>query len=814
MMNFLTQDLIYAARQLRKSPAFTAAAVLTLALGIGANLTVFLILYGVLLRPLPFPQPHQLVRINRLYFGNHLSPAYAGTKALFMHRASRTLESAAAYDYVPSHVNLLQGNQVVPLNALRVTSDFFRVFQMEPRVGRGFSAADMVPNAAGVAVLSDAAWRQQFAADSNVLGRPITLGNKQYTVIGVANPAFRLDARSDVWIPLPITESAEDHSNQYNFIARLKPGVTRAQAEDDLRRTLLQLKSTYPDLWDQQESVRVQDLHESFVGDIAPALTMLMGAVGLVLVIVSANILSLLLTRSIARRREMGLRSALGASGWRLLRQLLVENAVLCCLGGMLGAVLAGFATPMLMHLSPLPLPEFASLHVGGSALLFAAALVLACALLFSLVPAVESRRTQLNESLRVNSTQIAIGRNLAQKSLVVGEVAVSLMLLVAAGLLLTSFWKLIHVSPGFDAGNVLTFKTSFNEQQIASSAALGQRMDELVARLEAQPGVEAAAAVNSLPTQLTPDLPFEILGRKAGNPDASGNEQYMPVTAHYFDALRIPVIAGRSFRLSDTHGAQPVVIINQQVAREFFKDQNPIGQHIRIGASMGPGFEDGVREIVGVAGDTKHSGLDAPAPGITYLPAAQIPDSLTRMDNGLVGQSWIIRTRSGQVGVASAAQRIFMDNARTPLLSVETMQSVISASMAQQRFTMMLLGCFGLMSLLLGGAGLYGVMSYSVARRTKEIGVRMAIGAQRTDILRMVLREAGLLVGLGLVVGLAASLAGAQLLRSLLFGIAPRDPFTLAATCGVLLLTSLFAAWWPARRAASTEPMQALRME
>jgi predicted permease len=814
MMNFLSQDLLYAVRQLRKSPAFTAAAVLTLALGIGANLTVFLILYGVMLRPLPFPQPQQLVRINRLYFGNHLSPAYAGTKALFMHRASRTLESAAAYDYVPSHVNLLQGNQVVPLNALRVTSDFFRVFQMEPKIGRGFSAADMVPNAAGIAVLSDTAWRQQFAADPNILGRSITLGNKQYTVVGVANPAFRLDAKTDVWTPLPIIESAEDHSNEYNFIGRLKPGITRVQAEDDLRRTLLQLKSTYPDLWDQQESVRVQDLHESFVGDIAPALTMLMGAVGLVLVIVSANILSLLLTRSIARRREMGLRAALGASGWRILRQLLVENAVLCCLGGILGAVLAQFATPLLMHLSPLPLPQFASLHVGGSALLFAAGLMLACALLFSLVPAVESRRTQLNESLRVNSAQIATGRNLAQKSLVVGEVAVSLVLLVAAGLLLTSFWKLMHVSPGFDAGNVLTFKTSFTDQQAASSAALGERMDELVTRLEAQPGVEAAAAVNSLPTQLTPDLPFEILGRKAGSSDASGNEKYMPITAGYFNALGVPVMAGRSFRLSDTHGAEPVVIMNQEVAREFFKNQNPIGQHIRIGGGMGPGFEDSVREIVGVVGDTKSAGLDAPAPGILYLPASQIPDSLTKMDNGLLGVSWVVRTKSSQVDVAAAAQRIFMDNARTPLLSVETMQSVISASMAQQRFTMMLLGCFGLMSLFMGGAGLYGVMSYSVARRTKEIGVRMAIGAQRTDILRMILREAGLLVGLGLVVGLAASLAGAQLLRSLLFGIAPRDPFTLAATCGVLLLTGLFAAWWPARRAASTEPMQALRME
>jgi predicted permease len=287
-----------------------------------------------------------------------------------------------------------------------------------------------------------------------------------------------------------------------------------------------------------------------------------------------------------------------------------------------------------------------------------------------------------------------------------------------------------------------------------------------------------------------------------------------MPITAHFFDALRIPVMAGRSFRVSDAAGTQPVAIINEQLARTYFKGENPIGQHIRVGAAMGPGYEDSVREIVGVVGDTKNAGLDEPAPGILYLPQAQIPDREAGMENGLLGLNWVVRTKSSQLDVASAAQRIFMDNARTPLLSVETMQSVISASTAQQRFTMMLLGCFGLMSLLMGGAGLYGVMSYSVARRTKEIGVRMAIGAQRTDILRMILREAGLLVGLGLVVGLASSLAGAQLLRSLLFGIAPRDPFTLAATCGVLLLTGLFAAWWPARRAASTEPMQALRME
>jgi predicted permease len=814
MMNFLKQDVLYAARQLRKSPGFTTTAVLILALGIAASLTVFLILYGVLLRPLPFPQPQQLVRINRFYPILHdtVVPAYSGTKALFLRRASRTLESAAAYDYIPNHVNLLQGDQVVPLEAVRATSDFFRVFQMEPKIGRGFLPADMTPNAPGVAVLSDAAWRQQFAADPNIVGRPITLGDKQYTVVGVANPDFRLDARVDVWTPLEIAESPGDQSNDYNFVARLKPGVTLVQAQDDLRRVLLQFKSTYPDLWNQYEAVRLVDLHDSLVGQMRPALEMLMGAVGLVLVIVAANILSLLLTRSIARRREMALRAALGATGWRILRQLLVENALLCILGGVIGAWLAEVVTPALMQLSPLPLPPFVSLHMGGLALLFAAGLVLACALLFSLVPAMESRRTQLNESLRINSAQVAGGRNLPQKSLVVGEVAVSLVLLVAAGLLLTSFWKLVHISPGFAVKNVVTFKTSFTDQQVVTSAALGQRLDQLTARMEAQPGIEAAAAVNSLPTQLTPDLPFDILGRPAGNPDASGEEKFMPITADYFKALRIPLMAGRTFRLSDTHGTEPVVIINEQVAGEYFKGQNPIGQHIRIGAIMG--LEDGVREIVGVVGDTKNSGLDAPAPGIMYLPGAQIPDTITRGGIGLRGVSWVVRSKTGQVDVAAAARRIFKDDARTPLLNVETMQDVIRASVAQQRFTMLLLGCFGLISLLMGAAGLYGVMSYTVARRTKEIGVRLAIGADRGDILRMVLREAGLLVGLGLMVGLAASLAGAQLLRSLLFGVAPRDPLTMAAMCAVLLLTGLFAAWWPASRAAATEPMEALRVE
>jgi predicted permease len=811
---FLNQDVPYAVRQLRKTPGFTFATVLTLALGIGANLTVFLLLYGVLLRPLPFPHPERVVRVERSYANGVAVPAYSGTVALFLRRSSHSFESAAIYDYIPSNVNLVQEGEAIPLKALRTTSDFFHVFAMEPAVGRDFNPGDMVQNAPGVAVISNAIWRERFASDPNILGKAITLGNRRYSIIGVARPEFRLDGRVDVWIPLPIVESPKDSGHEYNLVARLRPGISRIQAEADLKDGLLQLKNIYPDLWDQNESARALDFHDSLVGDIRPALEMLMGAVALVLVIVSANILSLLLTRSIARRREMSLRSALGASGWRILRQLLVENALLCLAGGVAGILLAQLAAPILMHLSPLELPAFSSMQMGAPAVAFAAVLTLGCALLFSLVPAFESRSTQLSESLRVNTTQIAGGRHLAQKALVVSEVAVSLVLMVAAALLLTSFWKLVHTAPGFDTRNVITFKNAFTDDQAASSASLGQRLDELTGRLEAIPGVASAAAVSNLPTQLVADLSFDIVGRSKDRKDAGGDEKYIGITPHYFDALRVPMLSGRSFTQSDSHGSAPVVIVNQQFVRTYFKGENPIGQNIQIGATMGPGFEDSVREIVGVAGDIKQTGLDQPTPGVMYLPAAQLPDQETRMFNGLLGMSWIVRTKSAQVDVATAARRIFMDNAHTPLLSVEPLDVVVSASVAQQRFSMILLSAFGLISLVLGAAGLYGVLSFAVARQTKEIGVRMAVGAQRGDIIGMVLRDAGKLILLGLVIGVIGALAGAHLLQSMVFGIAPRDPLTLACMCGVLLLTGLFAAWWPARRAAATEPMQALRAE
>jgi len=685
---------------------------------------------------------------------------------------------------------------------------------MEPALGRGFAVADMAPNAARVAVLSDATWRQRFAADPNVVGRVITLGNEDCTVVGVANRRFELDRPVDVWLPLRISEAPGDRANNFNFVGRLKAGITTAQAEDDLKRVLFEFKNTYPDLWNQYESVRVIDFHDSVVGQIRPSLEMLMGAVSLLLLIVSANILSLLLTRSIARHREVGLRAALGASGWRIFQQLLIENLTLCVNGGVVAILLARFATPLLLHLSPIELPQFTKLDFGAAGFVFASLLVIGCALLFSLVPMLEARRACVNDSLRSSPAQMAAARNPYQRALVVGEIGLSLILLAGAGLLLTSFWRLFNTPPGFDDRNLLTFKTSFNKEQAGDSATLGRNLSELIDQIQEQPGVDSAAAAMVLPTQTGPDLPFDVVGRPAGAQGSAGDEKYVPITANYFVALRIPVLNGRPFRSSDEHNSTPVVIVNQEFAHRYFPAENPIGRHILIGAAMGPGFEDNPREIVGVVGNTKQVGLDRPDPGVMYVPADQVPDALTRLDIGQLGMSWIVRVKSPQLGLVDPLRQVFSRHGRIPLLNVESMQDLMGASVAQQRFSMLLLSIFGLISLVLGAAGLYGVMSYTVARQTKEIGIRMALGARPGDISQMVLREAFFLVGCGLTVGIIVSVAGAHLLRSLLFGVTPHDPITFVSAVAVLLIMGLFAAWWPARRAAKVDPMVALRYE
>lgn len=808
----LWRDIRYGHRQLRKSPGFTAAVICTLALGIGANLIVFLVLYGVVLRPLPFPHPSRFVQINETYHGQALR-AVTATEALFFRRECKICESMAAYT-APSNANLIRSHGATPLTVEHVTAGFFRVFEEEPVIGRGFRAKDMVPNGPGTVVLSNATWRHDFGANPDIIGKAVTIGSNIYTVIGVASPKFRLQWKADAWVPLPIVEHSGDHNHSYFAVARVKPGVSMVQANLDMKQVLREYRQAYPNTWGRDMGVRAVGLHEVIVGKLRRPLEMLMGAVLLVWIIVAANILGLLLTRAEARRQDTGVRMALGATAWRLLRTLLIENLLLCAAGGTAGVLAAWLLTPVLMRLSPLPLPAFASLGIGGSALVFAGVLILICVLTFSLVPALETRRSRLSESLKLNTTRVASGRHVAQRVLVVGQVAVSLMLLVGAAILLSTFWKLVNVSPGFNAKNVLTFRSSLTAPQKSTTPLLAQRLNELTARIEALPGVESAAEAFSLPMEHRGvGLPFTVPGqtRRGTSQDAD----YIPITANYFHSLGIPVVEGRAFTLSDRSGSTPVVVVNEKFAKMYLKGQNPIGRHILIGAGMGAKFKDQAREIVGVVGNVRESALESPAPPIMYLPTAQVPTKAMRFLNELSGSnSWVVRLKSAHVDVMPQIRRIFMLKAHSPLLSVEPMSSVVSASVAPQRFSMILLCAFGLISLAMSCAGLYGVMSYNVARRAKEIGVRMALGARREDIAKGVLKDAGWLVGIGVVIGIVTSLAAGKLISSLLFGVKPQAPLALLVASVVMLLTGLFAAWWPALRAAGIEPMEALRNE
>lgn len=810
----MLNNIRYAIRQLRHAPGFSITAILTLALGFGANTIVFTVLYGALIRPLPYPHAKQLVRIERYFPTMGLEPANPATKFLFIARESRAFDTVAAYDFAQGHLNLVESGNPTALAASHVSSGFFKTFMMPPVMGRDFNSADNGPQAAPVAIISYALWQQHYAGDPSIIGRNVTLGAGSYTVIGVANRHFALEEKTDVWVPLSLEENPHDHTNVYNMVGRMKPGITLAAANADLTRTLAAFARQYPSLLSDNEGVRAVDLRTSLTGDVRPALQILMAAVGLILLIVCANVLSLLLARTIARRREMSMRSALGASGWHILRQLLAENLILCLLGGVAALGIAYICTPLLLRLSPLRLPEFALLEIDLPVALFVIAGVFVCAAIFSIVPALEVRNIRLNDALRSNSNQSIGTRNLPQRLLIVGEVAVSLVLLIGAGLLLGSFWRLVHVQPGFDSRNVVTFQTTFDAQDASGSGPLALKQQALLAEIKALPGVLSAATSLGLPTRLNPDLPFEIVGRPVNPSGADGDSKFRPVSGDYFAAFKIPVVMGRAFDTSDTDSSQPTIIINREAARQFFAGKNPIGEHILIGRAMGPEFTDQPREIVGVVGDTKEDGLDADSPAMLYLPAAQLGDRLTVMGNTLMGTTWMVRTQGSPNDLIEPLRALFQRTAHLPLMKLSTMQAVMDESVARQRFSMILLCIFGGMALLLGAAGLYGVMSYMVAQQTRSIGLRMAVGARRSDVLTMVLRQAATLVGAGMLLGLVLSLGAVSLLRSMLFAVDPRDPLTIAIMCCILALTALFAAALPAQRAARIEPMTALRQD
>jgi predicted permease len=810
----MLQEIRYSIRQLLHSKSFSITAILTLAIGLGANATIFALFYSTLVRPLPFPHPNQLMLISRLYPGAEYEDALSATKFLTIKRESKTFSSVTACDIGPGNVSLMESGGPVALAELHAGAGYFSTFGIPPALGRDFSTDDTRPHAAPTAILSSAAWKNHFASNPAILGQTVKLGSENFTIIGVADAHFAIEDKIDVWLPIQAQEDASDRANLYKVIARVKPGVSLSATNADVQRVYGVYKRTYPDLGDTDERFAARDLHTAIVGDIKPALFILMGAVLMLLLIVCANILCLLLARSIARKTELAIRSALGATPLRMLRMLLTENLLLCLVGGIAAVFVAFAALPMLLHISPIELPQFSQSTLNTPIILFVAISGFVCAALFSILPALHSRSGNLDEALRGGASRSVSTRNRPQQILVIGEVAISLLLLVGAGLLFSSFWRLIHVPPGFDTKNVLTFDMTFGKDDGSNTQRLWSQEERLLNDIESLPGVLAAGTATSLPTQPHPDLPFEIVGRPRDAKGSGGEADINSISPHYLQALSVPVIRGRGFDARDTHSSTAVVLISDALAKKYFPTQNPIGEHILIGRIMGPVFADSPREIIGVVADTKEEALDREPPVLLYEPVTQVPDPITQLANEKLGISWAIRTAAPDPSLAENIRKIFQRDVQLPPLHVRPMDAVVAKSVAAQRFSAVLLGLFGGIALLLGAAGLYAVMSHSVLRQTREIGVRMAIGAGRAEVLQMVLRQAGWLLIIGVGAGLTLSLVLTRLMRSMLYGVAPYDPLTIISVSAILIFTGFAAAYLPARRASRVDPMQALRAE
>jgi putative ABC transport system permease protein len=811
-------DVKYAARSLRKSPSMTLTALAALALGIGANTALFTVVNAVLLRPMNYPDPEKIVEITRSWQGGKFNwPTVSPTKYDFWRRENHSFEAVGAYSFGGSGVNLAGQNEPERLTSLPVTADFFRVLGVQPRMGRTFTEAEDKPGAGHFAVISYGLWQRLFHGDKNAVGSAMVLNMANYTVLGVMPANFEFPQSADLWTPLQLKIDPADHANDYSVMGRLKPGVSPGQAAEDMHLVGLRFGEEFGRgiMMGKDEDVGVINFHSWVVGNIRPTLLVLMGAVGFVLLIACANVANLLLARSAVRQNEMAVRAAVGASGRQLVRLLLTESLLLSLSGSVLGIVLAQSAVPLLLRLAPANLPLTPQVELGWRVFVFAAATAVLTGLLFGLFPALQSLRLGIGNPLREAGTRTTgnAATNRARQMLVVAEMAISLVLLAGAGLLIETFKNLSGVEPGFDAHHVLTLQMSVSDERFRTTTATASMAKRVLTRLEAIPGVEAVGTITALPTELGFDDPFEIIGRPAS--DEVADEFMRVVSPHYFSAMRIPIVAGRGFTEQDTQQGRGVIIINQALARKYFPHENPIGRQMLVGRIMGPIFADMPREIVGVVGDTRDGGLGEPAQPIYFEPLAQLPDGVMSLTNQLVPVNWVIRTTGDPLAMAERIRRETLTaSGGVPMAQPRLLEQVVGDSIARQRFTMTLLGVFASMALLLGAIGLYGVISYSVAQRTRELGIRAALGAARNDLARLVITQGMWLLGIGLAVGLVAALALTQFLKGMLYGVTAFDPRVLASVTALLAVVALAACGLPALRAARIDPVIALRDE
>ncbi len=795
-MGTLFQDLKYAGRMLRKNPGFAAVAILTLALGIGANTAIFSLVNGALLRPLPYPDADRIAHVS------WLSPA-GGNSALtiksftFLKEHSTSFEAAAAYSF-PSTFNLWTGQQAASVEALAVSEDLFRVLAVSPFLGRGFLPEENRPDAGRVVILSHALWQNYFGGDAGVVGRSIELNSQPYSVVGILPQEFRFTPEADLWMPLLSIHSADQGEN-FQMLARLKSDIAISQAQAEIDSVVESFRQEFPQNTGREfRGARLDEYQTWLTGDSRPTLLILLGAVGLVLLIACANVANLLLARTTLREREMAVRAALGAGRWRILRLMITESLLLAAAGGVAGLLAARWITDAMVALNPEGAATKDTAAIDFRVLTFALTISLLTGIVIGFVSSLRASRTDLTVALKQGGRGGAV-RHRLRSALIITEVALSLVLLAGASLLIRSLFELRAVRLGFDPQNVWAMRMSLPPEKYKTSADVWSFEEQVIERLRALPGVRSAAAASSLP-------PGRGLRQGIRIKDDTETVQFWAVSPDFFEVLGIPVRAGRSFLETDTKGAPLVMIVNEVLAGKYWQNQSPIGDDKWCA-------KGGCQQIVGVVGSVKMLGLKESYPSVIFIPQSQASDGMTQYSSRVFPASFIVKS-DAPLDLASIKKAVSEVDPTQPVISLQAMAGVLGEAMAADRFYTVLIGSFAALALALTLVGLYGVMSYVVSQRAREIGIRMALGANRSDVLRMIIGQGALMAITGVAIGIAASFALTRFIESLLFEVGSRDPATFLLVSSLLFVVTLAACYIPARRATRVDPMVALRYE
>ena len=820
-MDTFLKDVKHSARMFLQTPGFTIAAIAALALGIGTNTAIFSVVNTVLLKPFAYPDPERIVMFQNTFKQGGRSGSASPNEYNFWRQQAEAFQNVSAYAF--NVANLTGEAFPEQIQATRASAEFFRLCGADVLRGRTYTPEEDLPKAPKTVVLAYGFWQRHFGGDPQVIGRRITLSGERYEIIGVVGPNLKIeiDEPPDVYIPFQLDPDRDDNGHYFFVIGRLKPGITMPAANARLQAGYEgEYRQKHPIPFDYpQTGFGVQRLQEAVVGDTRQSLLILLGAVSLVLLIACANVANLLLARATGRKREIAIRAAVGAGRGRIVRQLLTESVMLSLAGGVLGLA-AGYAGIRgILTVNPGNIPRIglqgANVGLDWRVLGFTLGISILTGVLFGLAPALQTSRADLSSTLKESSNRSGTGlrHNKTRALLVATEMALALVLLIGAALLIRTFIAIRKVNPGFDSRNVLTMRMSLTGPQFAKASGIAQLVHEGVRKISALPGVEVAGTTCCVPLEDGFGLPFEIPGRPQG-PTSKGGAGWTMVSAGYFETFKIPVLRGRTFIEQDDSGP-PVVIINQALAKQFWPNGDPLSDRMIIGHGVGPAFADEPpRQIIGVVGDVRDGALNRdPRPNM-YVPTAQITDGENALAAQIIPWAWVIRTRVPPLSLSSSIQNELRQASGLPIARVRTMEETMSRSTAAEDFNTLVLTIFGCSAMLLAAIGIYGLMAYSVAQRTQEIGIRLALGAGSSQVRNMVVYEGMRLAVIGAVVGAGAAFGLTRLIASLLYGVKAWDPLVFSAVPVVLMGVALLAVWMPALRASRVDPIDALRYE